>query len=832
MRWCDVGTAPPRRRLLWLATMLVLGREAAAESLHADAIGQGAEEPEAPRDLAFDTELLQRRGIDPKVAEYFRQAPRFGTGKQRVSLSVNGQRRGELDVRFDEDGQLCFDAALLEKGRLRLPDSFPLPAAEADCIDFVAAWPQTGFELDPATAVVGLVVPTDALSARVDPLPDYAGGGVAALLNYDITASDSRFGSGSNRSLAANTELGFNAGDWIVRSRQSFSSGDSSSRFDTLYSYAQRSFVNQRKILQAGQLSINSPVFSGAQIVGLQVLPETALVDNAPGAALVEGIAESQARVEVRQNGALLYSTVVPPGPFALGDLPPLSTGLPLEVTVVEADGRRRQFTVPAAALLRPSRAAEGLSFAVGRVQPWGNRGTDSGITPWVVSAARGWALGDDIRLSGGAIGAQGYQAAGYGLDGRVDDWNFSLRHVRAHSRQAHVHGDQVSLAASWMLRSGLSWSASLQQRSAGYRELQESLYRSDEADTFSRASRQFTTHLSWGGATVGRFTTSYSRSLQAGGNYQDRALLSWSRQFRGVTANVNGQWSLGSAQDSSSLSDRHAIYASLSVPLGRSRLRLTANDRDGNRRYGANYAAQVNDQLSYSASVQRNAQRGTQDVSANVNWLPRYAQAGLGYTRYGSGGQFRTGSLRGGAVLHRDGVTLSPHPIQDTFGIVRLSKPQAGVKLNTPGGTVWTDAWGRAVIAQLPAFQRSQVDVDTKTLPRNIDIDNAAADLLPRRGSVHRLDFGLSQNRRVLLQVLGSSGQPLPKGNVVANDAGEFVTAVGKNGEVYLAGANLEGRFTSYDTEGAACALSYRLPELPDPDQYYETADARCEPL
>ena len=84
--------------------------------------------------------------------------------------------------------------------------------------------------------------------------------------------------------------------------------------------------------------------FRGAQISSV---PEM-LPDSRRGyAPVVRGVANTNARVEVRQNGYTVYSTVVPPGPFALTDISPSTLSGDLAVTVIEADGSRHSFTLP-----------------------------------------------------------------------------------------------------------------------------------------------------------------------------------------------------------------------------------------------------------------------------------------------------------------------------------------------------------------------------------------------------------------------------------------------------------------------------------------------------
>jgi outer membrane usher protein len=61
-------------------------------------------------------------------------------------------------------------------------------------------------------------------------------------------------------------------------------------------------------------------------------------------APVVRGIANSDAKVTIKQNGYTIYQTNVSPGPFEIRDLTQVTAGADLEVTVTEADGTERSF--------------------------------------------------------------------------------------------------------------------------------------------------------------------------------------------------------------------------------------------------------------------------------------------------------------------------------------------------------------------------------------------------------------------------------------------------------------------------------------------------------
>lgn len=82
----------------------------------------------------FDGSVLEARGIDPGVAEHFRAAPRFQAGRSRVLLQVNGTTSGQVLATFDEQGQLCLDANLLDHAAIVAPRMCPnVPMLRSVC---------------------------------------------------------------------------------------------------------------------------------------------------------------------------------------------------------------------------------------------------------------------------------------------------------------------------------------------------------------------------------------------------------------------------------------------------------------------------------------------------------------------------------------------------------------------------------------------------------------------------------------------------------------------------------------------------------------------------
>ncbi|WP_172681462.1 fimbria/pilus outer membrane usher protein [Pseudomonas sp. MIACH] len=768
---------------------------------------------------SFDATTLHQRGIDPQLASLLLDAPRFAAGRHAVSLRVNGQPRGRLEVGFDQHGQLCFDQALLDAANLRVPgDSGP-------CHDLFAQYPQSLVEQDPASLTVSLVVPSEALRPLQQDISGYQTGGVAALLNYDLTGFYNRFSDDDSRFGSANTEVGFNAGDWIVRSRQVQTWQDGLSRSTHLEAYAQRTFASLQAVLQAGQINLYNPVLSGAQITGMQVLTEQALQEQGQGAT-IDGIANSPAQVEVRQNGALIHSTVVPAGPFSLTDVRRLNSRSDVEVTVKESSGGERRFTVPAA-MLGLGLAAPGYSVAAGRVRTIGDA---QGDDPWVVSAGWTGAVHPQLSLGSGVLASSEYRAAGVSL-GWLPwlDSQVQLTTQLADTQARHkVRGVQTDLGWSQRLNDQWSFSVANSWRTSGYRELEEATYEAEiTQQRRSRYRDQQSATVGWSHPWLGAFSAGLSRSSSFDGDSSSRGLAAWGTSVGGVSLSASAEWQIGGRQQQD-----NAVYLNVSLPLGESRrVRAWVRNSGGEHRTGLGLNEQIDDQLSYRVSAEHDTRDQQVETTLGLSALPRYSQLDVSYSRSDAERSSYQGSARGGVVVHGDGVTFSPYPVRDTFAVVSVGD-MGGIKLSTPSGPVWTDWQGQAVVPQVNAYGRSPVEVQTRSLPRNADINNGLAMISAGRGAVDRVEFGVTLTRRVLLTARTEQGALLPRGASVSTADGEFVTLVQDGGQVFLPNVLEQSALWVSAPGMTRCRLHFEVPAKGDPQVYFETAPARCNPL
>ncbi|ENE8571975.1 fimbrial protein, partial [Escherichia coli] len=83
----------------------------------------------------FDRETLKSLGVDPNISHYFSRSARFLPGEYSLIVSVNGEKKGNIATRFDENGDICLDQAFLQQAGLKIPSE-----EKNGCYDYILSY--------------------------------------------------------------------------------------------------------------------------------------------------------------------------------------------------------------------------------------------------------------------------------------------------------------------------------------------------------------------------------------------------------------------------------------------------------------------------------------------------------------------------------------------------------------------------------------------------------------------------------------------------------------------------------------------------------------------
>ena len=802
----------------------------------------------------FDTNILKSRGLSPDVAKFFASEKRYAEGVNYVTILVNGVKLGTTDVQFDAKGELCVTPALLSFAQISLPDTATKNTEDAasavntsaaltsasGCINLLQHYPQAIIRLRPNADQIELLVPPEAVRNAItnDAAVGVSTGGTAALLNYDVLDARNYSPGNNSHTLQAQTEVGLNTHDWILRSRQSYNHSNGVQQFSNINAYAQKTLVEQKAILQVGQINPNSGLFSVPTLLGAQIIPEAALMKFVSGGVSASGIAQSEARVEVRQKGTLIYSTLVPPGPFTLTRLPIIDSNADLAVKIIENGGVERTFIVSSGSFnLGFNQTEKSISFAMGRVDQAvaGTTDNDSNKHVWLATVDANLPLSERANLETGVVLSTDYHGAGFGISAApTRNTSVNLRNVWSHQQSSGWVGTQVQLNGTAQLSRSLSLNASLQQQTKKFRNVGDPTTRSTPAVNidgsvgdntnnivFASYKQQQTSSLSYQLDKLGSLGLSYSKFTGFNNNQSERLGGSWSKSFGRVNLTVSFEHSTGANKD-------NTLYASLNIPLGARSINASSSRHGDRIQSNIGISERINDYLGYSASASTDNESKRIGTSVGVNFLPKYAQLNFNTNYQGAGSSSFNSSMSGGIVAHKAGVTFSPYHVQDTFALISVPGI-SGARVNTPQGPVWTDFTGHAVAPNLPAYSDGQLELVTKSLPRTADVKTGIRTVRLGRGAVTNTNFNIIQVRRALLRVLNKTGNPVEKGTAIFDGNGTWITSIGTDGSIFLDDKQLRDALKATNQVGNSCSFTYQFPDKIDPDTLYETGDVTC---
>lgn len=676
----------------------------------------------------------------------------------------------------------------------------------------------------------------------------------AALLSYQFSGSENRGSYSSSRSHYLNLTSGLNLGPWRLRDNSTWSDYESrygaQRRWQHLNTYAQRAIIPWRSELTAGDSTTGGDVFDTLSFRGIQLASDDRMYpDTMRGfAPEIKGSANSNAQVSVRQNGNVIYRTFVAPGAFVIKDLYPVSSGGDLDVTVTEADGNSRTFTVPYSSLpvlQRQGHVRYGLT--AGRYRNSSDRYT----APAFAQGTLLWGLPYNITTYGGVQLADHYRALSLGAGLNMGVWGaVSADITQADSTLtdgSHHEGQSVRfLYGRSLISTGTTFQlVGYRYSTQGFHSLDETalkgmsgwMYDSDEVDAAGRpVKRNWLNHYNLYSNKRERVQASISQrfgnlgSLWLTGSHQtywqDAASTdSLQAGFSGTLSHVGYSLSYGYSRVSGQpLSDR-TLYLSLSVPLDtwlpHGDLAEThhsmwatygaTRDSDGHLRHQASLSgtALEGNNLGWSV-VQGYGREDGDSGDLSLGYQGGYGSASLGYGYSRDYRQVRYGAS-GSAVLHSGGLTLG-----QTLGStnVLIAAPgAAGVPVENSTG-IHTDWRGYTVMPYTLDYRENRVALDVSGLDDHTDIDNPVARVIPTRGALVRADFRTHTGVRSLM-TLSRDGRPLPFGSTVSSADGRSSGLVGDGGQVWLSGLAQEGTLKAKWGEAPdhQCTVQYRLP-------------------
>lgn len=777
-------------------------------------------------------------------------------GLYRADIYVNGRWLVRRDLRIaGEPSVPCIDAETLRliglssdglkpEGTALLARKTPETPAASTCQAIDALTRDATAIFDSGELRLEISVPQISLAKQPKgylPPEAWDRGITAALLNYNLNAYRTSTGKGTSDSFFAGINGGVNLDRWRLRHSGTYSrTTGSKATYSTLGTFASTDLPALMATLSIGEVSTNGQLISSSRVRGVTLASdERMLPDSRRGyAPVIRGVANSNARVEVRQNNQVLLSLSVPPGPFEINDLYPAGYGGDLQVVIIEADGTQRVSTVPYSSLPQLLRAGNlYYNTQVGQVQGYRLK---HGLLQGTVQ----FGYSDDLTLAGGLRITDKYASALIG-----SAWNTPVGAMQANVNAARFRRNDTerhegwSLDASWAKvfpQSGTSFSlAAYRYSSRGYFTLDDALRVQDQdRGNFALAKTD---------RVRNRAMVSVTQSLTAGMSvhFSMNAQNYWGQASRqssytlGLYKQVGAaQLSLSAAQSRSPFTglDQRTYSVGLTLPLGgpaltRNIVVAYANHDSvsgDSQRVGLFGSYGERSETNYSVNVQRESSGST--LAANGTYSGKYAIVGIGAS---SGRGINQQSLyASGGIVAADGhVAFAPY-LGDTVGLIKVEGAK-GMRI-TAGQSAELDNGGYTLAPYLAPYTANPVELTLSNAPLGARFESTSAIVAPHAGAVVLLNFKRLSGYTLMLRARRADGTAVPFGASVLGSDGTLIGSVGQAGRIEAATPSLNGSMKVTWGEGPSknCIVRYDLPKpLEGVDEVIQ-AQVSCEPM
>jgi outer membrane usher protein len=762
-----------------------------------DSAGKAGEDDE---DVEFDSDFLRGNAFRNVDSAAMKKLGRARPGNVDVEVFRNGEAVTKSTVKFTEppgggEARACIDAALFMQLGIKPEHVSPAGAAlvgqgnpqaqSAGCM-YIDQWVEgASAKYDVSQLRLDLSVPQaflTRLSRRSVPPGMLTRGENAGFVNYNLNHYETQ----GQTSDFLGLNSGINVQGWQVRhtsylSQSNSASAGNSQQYVAGETFVRRPLIDWKSTLALGEIASSSPILGSLPLRGLRLASEEGLMSDEERSyrPVVRGVARTNARVRVSQNGAVFFELTVPPGPFELNDLNPPSSVGNLTLSITEADGSTQSFLVPyslSAGKLNPGSVRYSLSAGNYRsggvtteaplLQAYLRYGLNTLITPgleWMVSpdyASAGLQLA--FNNPWGYLALNRAQTQG---SGRSD---------------LYAVGQNQSITYNTPVMGPLTLYSGVSQQSLGYVSPLSALS-STSLDPYSPLNPKNSVFVSLG-LSLGKFgglsLSAVEQTTWTEGRVTNQYRLSYSTLVSQLSLSVY----MAQTHYTDGTPSADSVGFSAALPLG-------GVGSGGGVRYNQNqtgtqvplqtlsaYGSAFNNQVNYNLNQSQTGDVGSTSASASVQYA--YGSLGASVSGNNQGGSLQSGvSASGGLVVHSDGVIMSP-TVGSTFAIVEL--PQ-GEGAGFTGSQARINSSGFGVLPNLSAYLINDVQISLEGASADLEVEAASQRVAPVEGSIVRLRFSGTRGRPLLLLLITDKDGRIPIGGTVTDSAGNEVGTVGQ---------------------------------------------------
>lgn len=760
--------------------------------------------------VEFNTDVLDVSDRTRVDLSRFSTENYIAPGDYLLDIRINAQSVGQEKIRYiaipgEKNTQACMSDALLSKLALKKEASVKVKKIDSNCYSLRSL---PGAKLNNSAGMLDISIPQAWMKysdSNWTPPERWDEGIAGVIFDYSLSGQILRQLSDNENSgsVSGYGQAGANIGGWRFRGeyQTSYSSFNHQLDFDWNQFYAYRPLPTMAAKLTVGEIYLNSQVFDTVRFTGANISSdERMLPPSLQGyAPEIHGIARSNAKVVVSQNGRVVYETTVPAGPFNIQDLRSSVRGM-LDVRVEEQDGSVSSFQVNTANipyLTRPGYVRYNISG--GKPSNYDHKL----LGPSFLSGDFSWGVSNAWSLYGGLQSAgKEYTASSIGIGRDLSVLGaLSLDATESWSHDANgkpLKGTsyKLSYAKNFDEYNSAITFAGYRFSEKDFRSMEQ--YLNERYQGYDHSGREKEVYTITGNKTFwanepGKATTvflTYTHQNYWDKRSQDRYGLSVGRSFRigdisGITATLSAYRSDYQGQKDD------LISFSLSVPVGDNKW-VGLDVQDSNGRISPMGSYTDNSDYNNLWRLRAGGQNGNASVDGYYQHRSQLAEVNANTSYQQNSHLALGGTLRGGFTATRHGAAL--HNSSATFDTARMmvdTNGIGGVPLND--NRARTNRFGIAVVPDVVSYNSFDTRVDVDAMASDIEPSKAINTSTLTEGAIGYQAFGMAKGLKIMGNIRLMDHSSPPFGAEVYNTDGVSVAMVLDDGNAWLAGVNPE---------------------------------------
>ncbi|ELD0440775.1 PefC/AfrB family outer membrane usher protein [Escherichia coli] len=758
----------------------------------------------------FNLDFIQGADTVPSILKDSSELP---VGKYYVDILLNGRKtkRAYLDIDSDENKEnaLCLSEEWLKDADIFLSKDIYNDTYVNDRNCYILSKKQfTTVKFDFNSQSLLFNIPQQYLKKESEQSEwDYGinGSRINYYANFNKTTNN-------NYNAFGNVSLYWNMLGWILSSNINFDRLNGSNEVSSSELTLSRAIKKIKGDLLLGKSQTVSSIFSDFNFYGIALRSNSNMTPwrmrgYAPD---ISGIVTTPSRVTVKQNGYVIYSKMLPAGPYTLDDLRPVGNG-DLLVVVEDDKGNKSEKIYPVSTLPTLLRAGEyKYNFAIGK------KNSEKKIEKAFSSQEEKFFMANvdygfkNTTLNFASILSDAYQAVGIGTTHTLGDFGvFSLS--AATSKSKYNSGEQ---------KKGYSFNVKYAKNILKNTDLQLLTYRYQtegytEFSSFNRRKNSYNSRIKsrYEAKISHKFDNGFLSSSVWKQNYWDNAKydlgasLSLSTTVNNkVSLNLNGSYTKSPYFDKPD----YAVSLGVSIPFNLYGNQYYSSNNVGydnvnGTTFDTSISTTVNNRFNYNLSAGGDS-KGARALSASGSYAFDSVQTNFSVSNTKMQKSVRSnsfsGSVSGSALYTTKTGLLFTKESADTIGIVHLPDIK-GVTFN---GSLPTDKNGNAVV-WLSEYNNNSININMDNVPDDVELENTSFDVIPTEKSITYREFKFNKVYRYIFHVKGKNGLYLTGGDS-KTETGINTGSVSNNGVLLVNTLSKPTTISVNKEDGSVCKI------------------------